>query len=157
MSKLTLDHTRRRRLDVLPTIFPYKGTEPVLLGRLLVPVGNPLFIHSSRAWLINYTELRPELKRNYHKIWKWRKESFMKENWLKKYFSIWQNREGRTEVKASEFSIRFHIPIQAMCLSTILNQSQRICICFLLYKGLNLSLGCLFIVLLFVVVLNKIL
>lgn len=100
--------------------------------------------------MANYTELRAELNRNYHKVWKWRKESlcFMKENWLKKYFRIWQNREGRTEVKASEFSIRFYIPSQAMCLSTIVNQSQRIYICFLLYKGLSLSLGCLFVVLL---------
>lgn len=52
VSKLTLIHAMRRSLDVLPPVFPYKVTQPALLGRLLTPVGSPLFTRGPRAWLI---------------------------------------------------------------------------------------------------------
>ena len=62
VSKLTLDHAMRRSLDALPPVFPNKVTEPALLGRLLTPVGNPLFTQGPRAWLITRIKTRVKEK-----------------------------------------------------------------------------------------------
>lgn len=72
--KHTLGRAMRRSLDVLPPVFPYKVILPALLARL-APVGSPL--HPRPQGMANYKELRvkPELKKNYRKVWKWKKES----------------------------------------------------------------------------------
>jgi len=89
-----LNYAMRRSLDMLPPVFPYKSIYTAFpAGKAAHPCGKSS-PHPRIQGMANYRELRPGLKKSYQKVWKWRKESlcFMKENWLKKYSSIWQKK-----------------------------------------------------------------